>query len=784
MNIFEQLLMAIRRLLGGIKQVEQQQSTGTLPPLTLTLTAPSLVDAPGALSLEALVGNAQGAPTVQFFRGDALLSTQTAPPYTLPIGLGTGDNGSVLLRAEATDRTNRRAQASMTVSVNIPVVVLPDTSAPTLALTTSSSNLTAPGLLTLTADVADDQGVQSVAFYRDGTLLATQITPPFTVSENVSRAENGSYGYRAVATDTAGNVAEQSLNVVVAIPDTTGPSLALSASSESVTAAGVLTVTAASSDESGIDTVLFYRGQTLIQTERVVPYRTSLTLTRADNGTLNIRAVASDRAGNTTERSLSITVNIPPAPSATLSNDGHSFHLSWPRVENASEYVVERSYGETGRQFVPLNTETLIGTTYSDCTVYDGVHVWYRVHAIVAGQQRQIAALDGVHPGRSGWIDGPYTISQGGTYTGLRIRLPDWVSGNSGAINITTTDPVTLIDCCIASTKHAIHGNSMRLTVRNTCMWALNPGGVNRTHGKSINNEYARHCDVQSSHMEGFIALEFKNYGGNRAGETLIVKKNTFVNVAGMRTDGNGGYQDYTAPDGHDNTFTRAQAVLFNTTTNIPGVEIAFNRIVNEAYFSRVEDNINTFGSSGTAASPIWIHDNAIWGAYPYKPADPRSTYFTGGGIMVGDVGSGYVLVERNFIIGTQNYGISLLGGNNSIERDNKIIKCPYLWDGRRITQSYGWALAYWNYNKADNTVFRDNLMTNNTYGYQGQKADGTLTTNLLNVSGKDLAGANNQYGPQTALAGPFTFADEYAAIQEYRGVVTAAGLVIGPQAA
>ena len=70
--------------------------------------------------------------------------------------------------------------------------------------------------------------------------------------------------------------------------------------------------------------------------------------------------------------------------------------------------------------------------------------------------------------------------------------------------------------------------------------------------------------------------------------------------------------------------------------------------MINEPGKSRVEDNINIYLSSGTAAIPILIHDNYIQGAYTINPAQgsySNKTYsydwsYAGGGILLGDGGT------------------------------------------------------------------------------------------------------------------------------------------------
>src|SRR3954452_15676696 len=113
------------------------------------------------------------------------------------------------------------------------------------------------------------------------------------------------------------------------------------------------------------------------------------------------------------------------------------------------------------------------------------------------------------------------------------------------------------------------------------------------------------------------------------------------------------------------------QFLQFDKVSNVPGIDIGWNEVVNEAGKSRVEDNISIYKSSGSAASPMSIHDNYIQGAYTIKPAqadysDGTYSYdwsYSGGGIILGDgVGSttaqdpAYVKVFNNQVVSTTNY--------------------------------------------------------------------------------------------------------------------------------
>ncbi|UBV42293.1 pre-peptidase C-terminal domain-containing protein [Deinococcus taeanensis] len=99
----------------------------------------------------------------------------------------------------------------------------PDATKPAVTLTAAPTTVNASRAITLTATATDNVGVSQVAFYRGTTLISTDTTAPYTATDNVTSAQNGTLTYRAVASDAAGNTAEASATVTVAIADANEP---------------------------------------------------------------------------------------------------------------------------------------------------------------------------------------------------------------------------------------------------------------------------------------------------------------------------------------------------------------------------------------------------------------------------------------------------------------------------------------------------------------------------------------------------------------------------------
>ncbi|MGK2862967.1 MAG: right-handed parallel beta-helix repeat-containing protein [Chitinophagaceae bacterium] len=127
--------------------------------------------------------------------------------------------------------------------------------------------------------------------------------------------------------------------------------------------------------------------------------------------------------------------------------------------------------------------------------------------------------------------------------------------------------------------------------------------------------------------------------------QSIIVKNNQFVNVSQRSYGGRGQFVQFNGVSGEGNSIEN------NKGENFPGE-------------SNPEDLISMFNSSGTAESPISIRNNIFRGGGP-------ST--SGGGIMTGDYGGGYQVVENNTLLDPGQYGIASAGGKHITLINNKI---------------------------------------------------------------------------------------------------------------
>ena len=298
--------------------------------------------------------------------------------------------------------------------------------------------------------------------------------------------------------------------------------------------------------------------------------------------------------------------------------------------------------------------------------------------------------------------DNALVITRGGTYT-----------GNFSRVIINTGEPVTLENATLRGegaliSSHYQHAN---VTIRN-----VRGCGIDDAHhaGRFVNLEGFDNVAIENCSLERTCGVYLLDYAGDRTpAHTVKIFRNCSRNIDGRKPDGKGGY-------GQDARLV--QFVQLDKVRHVPGVEIAWNEVVNEPRKSCVEDNVNIYLSSGTPDSPIRIHDNFIRGGYSGRPE--RDEY-SGGGILLGDgVAKGgpeddaaFVHAFDNQVLDTSNYGIAISAGHDCQIYRNRILSAGVLPDGTPIAaQNVG---AYvWDSYKAGKQHFFNNSGRANLIGW------------------------------------------------------------------
>ena len=370
----------------------------------------------------------------------------------------------------------------------------------------------------------------------------------------------------------------------------------------------------------------------------------------------------------------------------------------------------------------------------------------------------------------SGAWNPPIQITKGGTYTGRWRSL----SPDVPAVKVLTDEPVIIENCQIQSAGDGIWSldQKAQLTVRNCLVQGLNPNIANRQKGYFINIGNFFQAIVENNTVISFgHGIRALNYGPvtQWSGQTVLVRYNRFQNVDGRLSDGQDGYLFELEGSG-------ASAIGLDTLRNAK-VEIAWNQVINEPFYSRVEDLISTYKSSGTSTDPIAIHDNYLQGGYL---PDPRADVgYTGGMINVGDDPDrgdvGHVHVYSNQVVSFGNSGIAISAGHDNKVHHNRVISAQQVADGLILGSKWRTGLTLWDYYNCS---------------AKGHWYNNTIYDNEVNVVGKDgeaapnyfpsVGGTNQVTGTTNPLKYLATQADEQAEYWYWRQKLVKAGIRIG----
>jgi len=190
--------------------------------------------------------------------------------------------------------------------------VLVDNTAPTVAMVDPGTPLSGTRTFTATASDADSGISQVVIQYATSgsstyKTICTDTDAPFTCSFDTTTLANGSYTFRAVATDGAGTSTTSAVVTNRAVDNTLS---AVSVNDPGAYLSKTVTVTANASATSGVTSVRIQRAPngggtwTDLCTDTTAPYACSWDTTTVADGSYDLRAVLLDGAGKTTTSSV------------------------------------------------------------------------------------------------------------------------------------------------------------------------------------------------------------------------------------------------------------------------------------------------------------------------------------------------------------------------------------------------------------------------------------------------------------------------------------------------
>jgi hypothetical protein len=374
-------------------------------------------------------------------------------------------------------------------------------------------------------------------------------------------------------------------------------------------------------------------------------------------------------------------------------------------------------------------------------------------------------------------VDDAYIQANGNIITGNYLGTT-----SRPAITIATSNPVIITHALLQGPGDLIQGLlvPVNLTITNTTGIGINPNIRNAQKGIFLHVISFTNINMQNNTVNGLrLGFFCKAYAGNNTtSNTLVIAKNSFINMDARPSDGKGSYETTGQYNG--------QAIHLGNIFGVPGIDIGWNNISNIADQSSTGALIELNETSGTASSPVQIHDNFISGAFPTYPGKDLYDF---GGILINGLAtdtaetvSSFINVTRNYVIATANYGIALVVGHDITMSNNRVVSSGYLADGKTFypMSTYGDAAGAININLYNQpaSVFFNNIITNNVLGLVKNNGKNQPVRSDWNLPGQGGAVAGNiSYDS----AGP-TVANEAQELSSWQMAALANNSIIGDE--
>ena len=192
---------------------------------------------------------------------------------------------------------------------------IPDTTPPTVAITSPAPAATVSGMVAVVATASDNVGVVGVQFQVDSNNTGAEVlAAPYTYSLNTATLSNGSHSLTAVARDAAGNRGT-SAALTIAVNNQVPPTISIISPAAGVTLSGTISVSTSVSSNTASVQFQVDGGNTGAPVTSA-PFSYSLNTATLSNANHSIAAIASSSSGQTASASVTANVNniAPPTP--------------------------------------------------------------------------------------------------------------------------------------------------------------------------------------------------------------------------------------------------------------------------------------------------------------------------------------------------------------------------------------------------------------------------------------------------------------------------------------
>jgi hypothetical protein len=186
--------------------------------------------------------------------------------------------------------------------------IAPDTTPPSLSITSPVNEATVSGVVTIAATASDAGGMHKVRFWAGASYLGYDASVPYAKTWDTRLVPNGRYTIKLQALDDANNSTVRTIRVTVINPDSSPPAVSITEPVNGATVQGVVTLRADASDAEGLQKVRFWAGDAYLGYDTTAPYSMSWDSAAAPDGTAFIRAQAVDWANHMTSTVIEVDV--------------------------------------------------------------------------------------------------------------------------------------------------------------------------------------------------------------------------------------------------------------------------------------------------------------------------------------------------------------------------------------------------------------------------------------------------------------------------------------------
>ena len=312
---------------GTSTAVFSRHVDNTDPNVTLTAPAANLT---GAVTLASTPADGSGIASVQYQYKLSSGSTWTnacsasTSPYSCSFNTASVADGVYDLRASATDDVGRTGVSAVATSRSI------DNTDPTATMTAPAANL--GGVVTLASTPADGgSGVASVQYQYKPSAGSTwsnacsSAASPYSCSFDTGGLSDGLYDFRVIATDNVGRTGTSAAVSGRRVDNTAPGTVTLAALPTPIL--GTIAMTGTATDAgAGLAFVRFQYAPTGTTTwtdactDTTAPYTCSFDSTTVADGVYDVRALATDNAGNTQASTTQTRTVDNTGPVTTLTN--------------------------------------------------------------------------------------------------------------------------------------------------------------------------------------------------------------------------------------------------------------------------------------------------------------------------------------------------------------------------------------------------------------------------------------------------------------------------------